>query len=297
MGAIISVFIAILVFIGLYKPEPPPCTQPITYRVGDFDKRFNLPYDSLIKALSQAESVWESASGLDLFTYASSTGELPVNLVYDYRQQATTELLSIENDVKSGKASYRTLQQQYQAQKLEYESQQSTYEARVASFNSQSDAYQKQVEEWNRGPRTNKEQFDALERARVALEQELSALKTQEGELHSQITGLNSLADRLNALAKDLNLDVDQYNAIGEKRGEEFTGGLYTRDQDGERIDIYEFSNHDKLVRVLSHELGHALGLEHVNDSKAVMYFINESQSLKLSGADIEELKRVCENI
>ena len=61
-----------------------------------------------------------------------------------------------------------------------------------------------------------------------------------------------------------------------------------------ETITIYEFSNTTKLVRVLAHEFGHALDLDHVEDEKAIMYEINKGTALKATDADVAELNSVC---
>ena len=115
-----------------------------------------------------------------------------------------------------------------------------------------------------------------------------------QNDLNSKVDGINALASALNDLAKNLNISVDNFNSIGGSLGGEFEEGTYTADQDGRRIDIYQFENKTKLVRVLAHELGHALGLDHNDDSKAIMYRLNSGQNEKPTQTDIKELRALC---
>ncbi|HCY17892.1 TPA: hypothetical protein DHT42_01705, partial [Candidatus Nomurabacteria bacterium] len=62
----------------------------------------------------------------------------------------------------------------------------------------------------------------------------------------------------------------------------------------GREIDIYQFDNKGKLARVLTHEFGHALELEHLENSKAVMYRLNNGVNEKLTIDDILALKKRC---
>jgi len=45
---------------------------------------------------------------------------------------------------------------------------------------------------------------------------------------------------------------------------------------------------------VLAHEMGHALGLEHVADAQAIMYKINQGKRLSLTEDDIAALNAQC---
>ncbi len=82
----------------------------------------------------------------------------------------------------------------------------------------------------------------------------------------------------INGIASNLNLDVVNYNNAGDVLGKEFNEGLYEKRNNRETITIFHFNNHDRLVRVLAHELGHALGLEHNNNPQALMYRLNQSK-------------------
>jgi len=94
-----------------------------------------------------------------------------------------------------------------------------------------------------------------------------------------------------NADVASFNAKVEQYN---QTSGRTFEQGQYIRDKAGERINVFEFIGTDQLERVLAHEFGHALGLEHNSDPKAIMYEKNESGSLTPTQADLTSLRALC---
>lgn len=103
---------------------------------------------------------------------------------------------------------------------------------------------------------------------------------------------LQSLYNQYEALRKKINADVAQGQALPQGSVEE---GLYTSDKNGTRITIYAFQSGAELTRTLTHEFGHALGLEHVANAASIMYPSNSaSQSLDLTAEDRAELARAC---
>ncbi len=270
-----------------------PCSQPIEYSLGNLDTRFGVSKSDFLAALVSAEAIWEKPLDRDLFVYVD-TGALKVNLVYDNRQAATEKLKDLGLVVKDNKASYDAVKQKYSELNASYLTKKATYEAHVASLATKSDAYKAEVASWNEKGGAPRDVYARLNAEKLTLAEGYRAVQAEEVSIRALVDSLNAVVDELNRLASLLNIKVDQFNSVAGARGNEFTEGLYTSDASGQRIDIYEFNTKAQLVRVLAHELGHALGLDHVEDPKAIMYKINESTNEKLTDADITELKSLC---
>lgn len=275
-----------------------PCRTPIRYAIGATDARFRIATDTLLADLREAEEVWEKPHGGELFAYdpagTAASGSVIVSLIYDERQAAADTLARYGIQAEHNKASYDELAATYDAIESSLKRERTALEADAVAHERREEAYNEEVQKWNTAGGAPSGEYARLQKERAALERETAALESRQADINTTIRQLNALAVSLNALIEQLNLSVQKYNETGASIGSDFEEGEYVSAAGSREIRVYEYSNKTELVRVLAHEMGHALGMGHVGGGESIMYRINQGTALVASGEDLAELRRVC---
>lgn len=273
-----------------YQSTAHICPAPLTYRLGQVDNHFTIDREEAVAELAEAEKAWEEKTGRELFQY-DEAGTLVVDFVFDDRQ-AEANLEGVErNKLDEQFAETETLKKTIEGLQEDYEEKTKTYEANVASYESALTRYNERVNRYNDQGGVSGGVHADLERERAVLDARLNELNADSDALNKLAQNINALGQKSNELIDDYNKQVESYNEV-HGFAKEFTQGDY---QDN-RINIYKFSSNEELVSVLTHEFGHALGVEHVADSSAVMYYLlkESGSSPVLKEADVEAFGSVC---
>ena len=274
-----------------YYQNTAVCRQPLTYDIGTFDTRFNISENKFLINIKEAEKIWETGLGQDLFDYEPG-GKLKINLIFDERQQKTVEAVGSKQNIESNRKSYDALLREYKLTEASYKKELASYDSASAELETRLDNYNSQVAEINKKGGATPQEYKELEQEKKYLEAKKTELDSWRLRLNDEALRLNSAGDQVNNLAKELNINVDIHNErFGTAR--EFDQGDYINNT----INIYEFESISDLRLVLAHELGHALDLGHVENSKSIMYYLLGDQNINspaLSAEDIAAFRSRC---
>ena len=269
-----------------------PCSAPIEYKIGTLDPRFGVSQAQFEKDINQANNIWGNSIGKQLFKY-NPNGVLTVNLIYDNRQATTQEENKLNSNILQTSQVADSVKREYTSLENSYQTAYKDYETEVAQFNQAQASYNSEVEYWNSQGGAPSDEYSKLQDEKNALLTQQNSLEAKRQKVNNLAGQINALIDKYNLLIGHINLNVDTINNDG-LTGTQFEEGVYISDASGQRINIYQFNNQTYFIRVLAHELGHALGLGHDTNINSIMNPINQSQSLVLSSQDLQELKTEC---
>ncbi len=266
------------------------CPVPLSYRLGSYDERFVLPREEVEDLLREAEEAWEKAAQRDLFTY-DDEADFVIDFVYEERQEwrerADSALMLLnekEREVERLTADIARLESVYGETRKEYEEKVAAYERRVAKYNAE-------VAEVNAAGGASPKDEERLKAESHALTRAQRSIDRLGEDVNEVVEELNSKTAEVNAEGADYNEAVRRYNDEYGEAGA-FTQGEYV----AEKIVIYSYTDAVELRHIVAHELGHALGVDHIEESSAIMYYLLDEQpdTNYVATADVAALRQVC---
>lgn len=267
------------------------CDETLYYSLGNIDPRFNISEEEIKAIISEAESVWESELGKNVFQYRDGA-EFKINFIFDERQQRANEKNKLDLQLDKLEENKNNISQEYNKLKASYEKALTAYEKNIKIYESRVDSFNKEAKKVDREVGITKEEYEKLKNEQGELEKMQDKLEGDKEEINEMVSRINSLAKKENGIVNNYNQEVQTYqDRYGEAN--EFNQGEY----DGLNINIYQFYDKTDLKLVLAHELGHALEIDHVENPQSLMYYLMEKQDLeniRLTNEDLNAIKNIC---
>jgi len=245
-----------------------PCDYPIPFAIGTIDPKFNITKEELLEDTKAAGSIWSGTQGKQLFVYDPKS-QFTVNMVYDSRQELTSKITKLNDNLKEQQGSI-------DPKISEFKKDQAAFEVKVADLNSK-------ISYWNSHGGAPKEEYDQLIETQKSLQAEAARLNATAKELGQS-------TEQYNLSAKELNQTIGDYQSVLLTKPEE---GLYEQEGGVRKISIYIDIDQNEFLHTLTHEMGHALGLNHNPNKESIMY-PQTTSVLKPSTSDISDMNEIC---
>lgn len=275
-----------------YQYNLTPCDKVLEYSIGRFDSHFGLTEKDFKSYITKAEESWENTLSKNLFEYKAEA-KFKVNLIYDERQQETVLKQRDESGLNKAETSLRSLDARLALFKSQYDSRTLALERMRQDYDLELRDYEAGVKYWNSHGGAPKKEFQDLENKR-------EGLNVSTAQLNNEAAAINNMVKQLNTLIEERNQGAADYNTAAKAYNQKYGGGaeFNQAEYNGGEINVYQFGDEKSLVAALSHELGHTLNMEHVENSSSIMYYLRDSQNTSPkptpSAEDLVELKRVC---
>ncbi len=289
-GAVISGLLSPILF-GHARAEPAPaCQAPIKFRIGAIDPRFGIGREDFRRDVEEAGKLWEVAASRTLFSY-DEKGPLEINLVYDSRQETTQRLIAVRASIVEKLEQIDAIKGRLRPLQARVRDLDQSYSAQAAAYRQVLDDHNRTVSQFNQTGGAPEGEYQRLWSENLGLRKQGEALDAQKQELNRLTADMNELVRTHNALLARANAEAEALSASSDAKLEE---GRYVRMGGDQKIEIYQYLSETGLRVVLSHELGHALGIKHNANPSAIMSALIHTEQLALTADDVNGLAVSC---
>lgn len=272
-----------------YKPAISPCSKAMGFKIGTFDTRFGISKIQFIKEIEQSADIWGEAIDKKLF-YFDENGPLTINLIYDERQATTIDVNYLALEIENTKKNAEALKNSYEQEKAIYTNDSTELTKDAENLQARYTLYGEKVTSYNNAGGASKIEYDTMMNEAANLKQEAKLLEERRVSLLTYVDSINKKVARYNEFVTYVNSLIRKSNALGAAK---FTEGRFTPYTN--TIDIYQYNDSVKLRRVVTHELGHVLGINHNKNVYSIMYSFNSATTTSLSKEDISDLHTICQ--
>ena len=285
----LTAFLAAGVYI--YKPisggvtvltQAKPCSEPMSYSIGEIDTGFAITRDEVKAAAKIAAGLWNSDGSVLLISQSEDAdydADIVINFEYDERQQRTDAELRFREKIKSEQIRLDRRQKENDQRRDRFDAETGLYLELANRTTRELNELNSWVSEKNDAGGFTESEYETFTQRKSAVEQKQKRVIEEREKLDEMAATINREIDELNLKFSEINTLVDRYNEefAGDMR---FTKATYQRRGNRGVITVSQFMGKSELGLILAHEMGHALGIDHLQNPEAIMYGRMGSQQM-----------------
>lgn len=277
-------------------PEPtPPCSSSIKVMLGEVDERFQISREELEGEVREAADFWSDAIGQPVVVYDDQEG-IPIHFIYEDQQELTDQERELRERIERADDYVVSLERGLRQKERVYQQETAAYEVDSSSLARRIDQLNQWVRKVNDKGGFNEDELRQYHYRKQGVDQSAENLEDKQQWLVEYGFEISELVVEINRLIEEKNQLIDEYN-VRFSGVHYLTQGVYEWNATDRVIQVLQFGGREELKLVLAHEIGHALGIDHLEDENAVMYRTigNRQRSrLQVTDSDIAALRDAC---
>lgn len=270
------------------------CNFPRTYKINKYDQRFSISKGELRLALKNAANMWNQGTKKFLLKEVyTQEADIEINMIYRdafplYKKahQIISKGMQITSDFKE----YSRMYKNFNAEGFRLKSKGKELDVKLAKINTN-------ISRWNNSKNKSQLRLNQLKLEQVRLKDEIEKFNIEIKDFEKNRSFMNEWFNLINIKKIEYRKQSKLLQQMQRGTLDYSLAGLYERKRNKETISLFLFNDRQSLTNVLAHEFGHALGIKHVDEKKALMFkFANNSNKKikRISVSDYLAFVNIC---